>query len=67
MQKQIGLAFLGALSLLFGSYGVWALTLAYHAEPLNEWVGKAGLGAGSLALCVLFASCGYQLIRGLVH
>jgi len=43
MQKQIGLAFLGALSLLFGSYGVWALTLAYHAEPLNEWGGKAGL------------------------
>jgi len=52
---------------MFGSYGAWELAFADHAEPLNEWAGKAGLGAGSLALCVLFASCSYQLVRGLVH
>ena len=65
MQDQVGPAFLGALSLIFGGYGVWELALAYRIEPLDEWVAKARLAASSLALCGLFASCSVHLIRGI--
>lgn len=66
MQDQIGPAFLSVLSFLFGSYGARELALAYRIESIDEWIGKAALGTGSLTLCVLFASCSYQLIRGII-
>ena len=64
MQDQVGPAFLGVLSLVFGGYGARTLALAYRTEPFNEWVGEAALGAGSLMLSTLFASCTYWLVRG---
>ena len=66
MQVQIGPAFLCALGLVFGGYGVWELALAYRIKSLHDWVEKAALGAGSLTLCVLFASCSVRLFREIV-
>ncbi len=66
MYNQIGPTFLGVLSLLFGGYGVRELASAYDTGPFDEWIGKAGIGTSSLILCVLFASCTYQLIREIV-
>lgn len=66
MQDQIGPAFLGVLSLMFGSYGLRVLALAYNAKTLGEWTEKAWIGAGSLTLCTLFAICSYRLIAGIM-
>ncbi len=66
MDIQIGPTFLGFLSLLFGGYGVRELASAYGTGPFDEWIGKAGLGTGSLILCVLFASCTHRVIREVV-
>jgi len=38
------------------------LALAYNVEPFEEWTGKAGVGAGSLTLCAIFAICSYRLV-----
>lgn len=66
MHDQLGKVFLGVLSFLCGSYGLWELALAYNAESFEEWAGKAGLGAGSLTLCALFAICSYRLVGGII-
>ena len=64
MQDQVGPAFLGVLSLIFSGYGARMLALAYRTEPLDEWVENAALGASSLTLSTLFASCCSWLVRG---
>jgi len=61
---QIGPAFLMVLGLAFGSYGVRELALAYRSDPFGEWIEKAVLGAGGLAVGALFAVCGYRLLGG---
>ena len=66
MQDQLGPAFLGVLSLLFGSYGLRELAVAYNVEPLGEWSEKAWVGAGSLTLCTLLAICSYRLMAGII-
>jgi hypothetical protein len=62
---QIGPVFLAALSLVFGSYGVWELALAYRLDLFGAWIEKAVLGAGGLMLGVLLALCSYRLVEGL--
>ncbi len=66
MHDQLGPAFLSVLSFLFGTYGLRELALAYNVEPFKEWTGKAGVGAGSLTLCALFAICSYRLVGGII-
>ena len=61
---QIGPAFLMALGLVFGGYGMRELALAYCSDPFGEWIEKAVLGAGGLAVGALFAVCGYRLLGG---
>lgn len=63
MSDHFGFVFLVVLSLLFGSYGLRELALAYRVKRFDEWFGMAWLGAGSLVLCSLFAICSYSLTR----
>jgi len=66
MHDQVGPAFLGVLSFLFGTYGLRELALAYNVELFDEWAGKAGVGAGSLTLSALFAICSCRLVCGII-
>lgn len=55
MSHVIASAFLAGLSLLFGSYGVQALALAYRTIPLDAWSEHALPGAGGIIVAALFA------------
>lgn len=64
LEDQIGPMFLGVLSLLFASYGVRELSLAYRLKSFEEWLGKAFIGTNGLLLGALFACCTYRLVGG---
>lgn len=64
LDDEIGPAFLGALSLVFGGYGVRELALACRLGPSSAWIERALPGAGALVLGAPFAWCGYRLVDG---
>jgi hypothetical protein len=55
MSHGIAIAFLAGLSLLFGSYGLRALALAYRTIALDAWSERALPGAGGIFVAALFA------------
>ena len=64
MPDQADPLFLSTLSVMFGSYGVWQLVLAWRLEQLDEWVDKVLPGAGGVMVGALFATCSYRLLSG---
>ncbi len=62
MQNEIAPLVLGSLGLLFGSYGVRELVLAYKATALNAWSERALPGAAGIFVAALFAVMARQVV-----
>ena len=60
--EQIGALVMGVLSVIFGSYGLRGLLIAYRTDPLHEWIEKAGFAVAGVLLAALFACVSLRTI-----